>query len=537
MRVAAVLGQRFALAAVDHLLGQESAWNPQRVADLLRVDGAHGVFAHALVRDGAYASLPRARRRELHAKAARWHDGRDTVLHAEHLESADDAGAAQAWLQAARTEANAHRHERAREFARRGLALSADAPVRFGLACCAAQALHDLGRSGDAHEAWERALESAPDDAGRCQAWIGIAATLRLRDDLDGAAAALDRAGALAVAIGLDEARGRVHLLRGNLLFPKGELEGCLREHHASLGFARRAGSVELEAAALGGLGDAEYLRGRMVTAQRQFSDCVALALRHGLRRVEAANRPMAAWTRWFAGDVQGTLDEVSLGIRGARAIGHLRAETIAHHIACLARQARGEVEIARDHADQALVLARRLESPRFEAEALAFLGDLDAATGKTGRALERLHAAIALARASGMVFMGPVFLGLLARVAAGDDTTRRAALDEAEQMLATNGLAHNHLLFRRLAIDACLAAGESRSVRHHAQCLEERTRAEPLAWSDFIIRRARALADRLDGGTEDWHARVAALVDEGTRIGLLVDTAPLRGALRDRSA
>jgi len=44
----------------------------------------------------------------------------------------------------------------------------------------------------------------------------------------------------------------------GNLLFPRGDVEGCLREHRRSLDLAREAGSAELEAAALGGLGDAE---------------------------------------------------------------------------------------------------------------------------------------------------------------------------------------------------------------------------------------------------------------------------------------
>jgi hypothetical protein len=240
----------------------------------------------------------------------------------------------------------------------------------------------------------------------------------------------------------------------------------------------------------------------------------------------------MAAWSRWFAGDTAGALSEAALGVDNARAIGHLRAEAIAHHIGFQARRGLEELPAARHHAERALDLARRLESPRFEAEALAFLGDADDAAGDAGRALARLHEAIAIARASGMTYMGPVYLGLLARVAAGDDATRRAALTEGEQLLEGNGLAHNHLLFRRAAIDACRLAGEPEAMRHHAEQLAQCTRAEPLPWSDFLVRRAHALADGLE--QRDPGAlprRLAALAHEGQRLGLLADAAALRTA------
>ena len=193
-------------------------------------------------------------------------------------------------------------------------------------------------------------------------------------------------------------------------------------------------------------------------------------------------------------------------------------------------RQALGEFAPAREHAELALDLARQLQSPRFEAEALAFLGDLDAATGDAERAVARLQDAIALARASGMAYMGPVFLGILARVAAQDAAVRQPALDEAEALLATNGLAHNHLLFRRQAIDAGLAIGDAPAMRRHARLLDERTAAEPLPWSTFVIRRAHVLADRLEDVAGDGLAtRLAALAQEGESLGLRVDVAALR--------
>jgi DNA-binding SARP family transcriptional activator len=533
VRVASVLGQRFALAALDHLLGAPAAWDARLAGGLLRTDGPDGAFAHALVHEGAYASLPRARRRVLHAAAAGWYAGRDAVLHAEQLERADDPAAGAAWLAAARGEADGHRHERAHPFAARGLALAATASVRFELACCAAEALHELGRNADAHAAWQHALAAADDDAQRCRAWTGAAATLRLRDDLDGAADALAQAERAAAARGLVEPLARVHLLRGNLLFPRGDLDGCRREHEAALALAQRAGSTELEVAALGGLGDAAYLGGRMLSARRRFADCVALARRHGLRRVEAANRPMAAYARWFAGDAAGALDEAVEAVASALAIGHLRAAAIGCHAAYQCRHGLMQFDAALADAGQALVLAQRAEAPRFEAEALAFRGETRAATGDRAGALADLQAALAIARATGMAYMGPIFLGMLALAAAGaDEATRRAALAEAEQLLATNGLAHNHLLFRRSAIDACRIAGDAAAMRQHAAQLAQRTQAEPLPWSDFLVRRAQALADALEQGVDAARqAQLETLAAQGRGLGLDLDARALAQA------
>src|SRR5438128_5167089 len=127
---------------------------------------------------------------------------------------------------------------------------------------------------------------------------MGCAPVKRVGDDTPGASADLDRAAAIAASHELKAEEARLHFLRGNLCFPRGDIEGCLREHGRSLELARAVGAPELEAEALGGLGDAEYMRGRMISAHRHFQDCIVLAARHGLGRIGSANRPMAAFTR-----------------------------------------------------------------------------------------------------------------------------------------------------------------------------------------------------------------------------------------------
>jgi hypothetical protein len=150
----------------------------------------------------------------------------------------------------------------------------------------------------------------------------------------------------------------RIHFLRGNLCFPRGVIEGCLREHGIALEFARSAGAAELEAMALGELADAEYVRGRMISAHDRFSECVGLCERHGFGRIEVANRPMMAFTRFFAGDIRGALAVADTAIARAALVGQRRAEMIGHHAAFFCRHALMEFDAAARHAEAALTLA-----------------------------------------------------------------------------------------------------------------------------------------------------------------------------------
>src|SRR6185369_16543113 len=99
LQAAAVLGQRFGADALRHLIeapGYDCA--PLVEHFLVRPEGSEFMFCHALIRDGAYASLLHARRRRLHARAAEWFAGRDEPLAAEHFDRADDPRAATAYL-------------------------------------------------------------------------------------------------------------------------------------------------------------------------------------------------------------------------------------------------------------------------------------------------------------------------------------------------------------------------------------------------------------------------------------------------------
>jgi len=384
----------------------------------------------------------------------------------------------------------------------------------------------------DAHAAWQQALDAARDDADRARAAFGLATVRRVLDDFNGATEALAQAERIAKDARDMAALARVQWLRGNLLFPQADFEGCLREHRASLRLARKAGSIELEAAAQGGIGDAEFVRGRMASALARYLDCVGLARRHGHVRIAASNLPMVSCARWFVDGSEPALTDAQAAIEAAQSIGHRRAEAIAHHGAYQACEALRRHDDALRHAESAIGLARQLDAPRFIAEGLAFRGASRSSVGDSHGALDDLREAVGMGRSTGMAYFGPTLLGMLAS-ATRDDGERQAALDEGEALLRDRTAAHNHLLFRRDAIDACLAAADAAAALRHAAALEAFTQPEPLPWSRYMVARARALAawllDRTPAGPADELRRLRL---EGRRLGQLTSLVAIDQAL-----
>ena len=77
----------------------------------------------------------------------------------------------------------------------------------------------------------------------------------------------------------------------------------------------------------MGGLGDADYARGRMISAHRHLERCVELASQQGLGRVEVANRSQIAHAALYFRPMREALDRALVAAGAAAAVGHLRAE------------------------------------------------------------------------------------------------------------------------------------------------------------------------------------------------------------------
>jgi len=512
LQAAAVLGQRFALEPLRHLAGPASGECAALVElHLLRPDSTGFAFIHALVRDGVYRSLLKTHRRELHGAAAAWFAARDPMLHARHLDLAEDPGAAAAYLAAAEAQAAAYATDEALTLAERGLELAVDAPVRATLASLAGELLQGLGRTEAAVAAFRIAAEAASEGPPRLRAWIGLVNGLSVLDRFDEAMALLDRAEAEAVRLGRPVEEARLHGLRGNILFPRGELERCLAEHSRALELATAAGAVEEEVRAHGGLGDAYYVRGDFRTCFEHFNRCVQLAHENGFRRIEVANRPMCAIGTVYSMAFRDSLADLRITIDLAHQIGQRRAEMIAEHLRFFAYIELDDLAAALRSAELSLVISRQLQARRFDAEGLMMVGMARAMLGDDG-GVEDLREGVTIARETPRYLL-PSALGMLA-AATVDRAERKAALEEGERLLAAGTVSHNRIWFNRFAIEAALVDGDAAAVEHYADALE-RASNEPLPYLEFLAARARLLAADLRG---DADRTVAARLAETAR-------------------
>ncbi len=523
LQAAAVIGQRFALDVLRHLLDDGSYECTALVENhLLRPEGTDYLFAHALIREGVYTSLLQTQKRELHHRAASWFAGQDPVLCAEHLDRADDEGAARAYLDAARGQASSYHYERALRLAERGMELARSAADHFALTCFRGELLHDSGEVADSMEAYRQAVQLAQSDSERVSAWIGLVAGMRMTDRYDEGLDILDSAEQAASGLGLDTELARIHHLRGNLYFPLGRIEDCKKQHELALEFARRAHSLEDEARALGGLGDAYYAQGRMRTAHEHFQRCVGLCRDHGFGRIEVANLSMAAITRVYFDPLHVVADAANAAIEAATKVAHERAEVIAQNCALLALTDLGDLHRAKGHLARLEVLVRHLGARRFEVTGSVYRARIALMEDKRTGVLGLLRNAMKVSRDTGVGFAGPRVLGTLA-MATRDPEEREQALKDGEALLRAGAVGHNHFLFYRDAVEASLGAGDWDGAERYAAALEDYTRSEPLPWTDFFMARGRALA-AFGRGDRDEATTVALerLRDEAERLGLV---------------
>ena len=532
LQAASVLGQRFTAEALASLLDRPG-WNCANLVEhrLVRLQGDHFLFAHALIHAGVYDTLLKSRRRELHRRAAHWFKSRDLMLCAQHLDRGDDDGAPRAYLDAARAQAAEYRAERALRLVERGVALAKKRADLSTLSLLRGEILHDFGSISESIAAFEQALSVADVDIERCRAWLGLAAGLRVTDRFDEAFAMLNKAATAAANDDFAE-RARIHHLRGNLHFPLGRLVECLQEHERALDCAQRANSSEMQARALGGLGDAEYARGRMASAHRHFSRCAELSRASGAGRIEVANLSMVAHTQVYLNDFPEALATAQMAVELAARVGHQRAEIIAHNAACTVFRTTGEFARAKMHAERVLFLARQLGAKRFEACSFRDQAMVACTEASNMDAMDLQYRALAISRETGVNFVGPWILGQLA-VTTKNPSERQAALTEGEEILRKGAVSHNHLWFFRYAIEASLSSEDWDGAERYSAALEDYTRSEPLPWANFFIRYGRvvgAVGRRQPG--QNTSSNLADVVAEAERLGI----GRALGALRDRA-
>ncbi|MEK9719604.1 MAG: tetratricopeptide repeat protein, partial [Quisquiliibacterium sp.] len=511
LQAASVLGQRFSLAALRHVINDQS-YDCQALVQhfLVRPVGPEFLFAHALVKDGVYSSLLKAARASLHRRAAQWFAGQDLTLRAEHLDRAQDSGAAAAYLDAAQEQAQRYRNDRALRLSERALSL-AESSLIHTIACFRGDLLRNMGDIEGSLGSFEHALSNANEDHERSRAWIGMAEALRASDQHDKAGEALENAQRLG-ANGPPLVLAEIHHLRGNLYFPAGRAQECFEQHQLALEFARSAGSREWEARALGGLGDASYLAGKMRSACENFRRCVDLCQELGLGRIEVANRHMVGWSRVYLNELAQAGEDAMAAAQMAERVGQNRAEMIARMLASFVGIERLDLQLAHEQASKGIELASRLGASHFIAQGNCWLARTALAQAQLEQARAHIETALRIIREIGTGFFGPTVLGVAARLT-DDPALRASLLEEAENAIHKGCVSHNHFWFYREAIETSLERAQWPQAQRYCELLNHYAAREPVPWATLFVARGLALAQAGQG------ARNADLAAELNRI------------------
>jgi tetratricopeptide (TPR) repeat protein len=283
--------------------------------------------------------------------------------------------------------------------------------------------------------------------------------------------------------------------LRGNLCFPLGRFDDCLQAHQQAYQYAQQANSPPELARALGGLGDAYYQRGSLLTARKHFVQCVKEAREHGLIGVLLANLPMVGITQVYCGEIAAGRASLQECLEIARRIGDLRSELIS--VLCLTSGLilQGKHEERSQLARQALRLAKQSGARRFHAECLGILASCMLDPEHREEGLRLVEEGLQLSREMGMSYCGASLLGILARLTP-DPAQRAAALSEGEALLASGCVSHSYFEFYHHAIEVSIEQGAWAAARRYANDLAVYTALEPLAPTSLQSERARLLAD-----------------------------------------
>jgi tetratricopeptide (TPR) repeat protein len=519
LQAASVIGQRFDADVLRELMEVQDYDCRELVEhNLVRPEGSGFLFTHALIQESIYSSLIKGQRHELHGKAARWFADSDLVLYAEHLAHAGDERASKAFLKAAEEQARQYRIEKAHALVVRGLEL-ADEKERFLLRCLRGELLRSLGSTEESIDVYQKAKETATSDIDRCRASVGIAEGLRITETHEELFAELNFAEALANNHNLSLELARVYKLRGGGYFLRGETEACVQANKTALQYAETAASADIKAQTLSGLADAEYVRGRMISAYGYFDQCIEISRKHGLGKTLAANLAMRGQMNHWRNLRGPALRDFEEALSLSEETGQPRAELIALGGGDLLTET-GKVDEGERWARRRLALARRFRSRRFVAAAFTQLSRAAYVRGCWEESEQLAQEALDSLQDGGLAFNGAIAFGRLALSTRNSDR-RRFALAEGEELLRGDCVSHNYLIFYPDAMETCLQTGEWDEVDRYAQALEDYTRAEPLPYADFLIKRGRALAAFGRGKRDDAIMQeLQRLRDDGERAG-----------------
>jgi predicted ATPase len=465
-QLAAAIGRQFAYALLRSVAPWDDAALQQGLRQLVAAELCyqHGiipqatfVFKHALIRDAAYDSLLRARRRQLHGQIARVLESKrgseqdyelETIAH--HFEAAQEIDQAIVYWENAGLQA-------------RQRSANQEAAAHFTHAI-------DLLRGRGRHR----------DDAER---------ELRLRVELGGQLIACYGNGALEVEENYTRAQALLeHVHDRQLTF---RAQHGLRTFYMVRGLLQRARDIGEQLLQLAGeLADDSLLlqayrphglclfaMGEFAAAQYYLEQAIALYQPHlhGSQRFEYISDPLVlarcnlGWALSFLGDRSAALEQTNRAIAFAEQLEHMHSLAFALSLAASTRQALGDLDATQSLAERTLLLSQTYGYPYWVAWAHMLLGWVHGQSGVQTPAAQEIEHGLDIYRGTGARMMLPYFLALLAEtnMQHGQPQAALRHLEAAQERIDMTGTrfyeAEIYRLMGRLQADYFHAPQEAR--------------------------------------------------------------------------
>lgn len=480
-------------------------------------------FSHVLIRDVAYASIPKARRARAHAQVGTWIEGvtagrleefAEILTH--HFEQADDPGRTARFATLA-----GHRKRRlfavAEAIGWYARALAATdrlprpiaAPLIAEAALSRGKAEEMLSRFPEAEADYRRAIaaaQQAADSRIEAEALAALAHLYRATARYDEGRPILDEALEQARSVGATDLLVRILYTAGAVAFDRAQWEESIAFQEQALDLAVSEGDPEGEAFALHGLCDTRFFVGPFRSALTHALRSSELFRSLGQRSMLFHNGFMVGNLQWTLGEYAAAHDTFERCVAGSKNLGDRWVEALARSSRAHLRLSQGRLGAALSNAEESLAVLEGVGSAHVRLVALSFgllsvlpelraFGRLDAVLDEAWAVSDELDSAFMRPRLRALRAWLDVRAG---RTAEGREGFQRADLDCGIAVWERLACARYELLAWEEVRSAAVEAAASRLCELAAQ------ESPPLlAWGEYGLALAAALRGRWDEAQE----------------------------------
>ncbi|MEX0281234.1 MAG: BTAD domain-containing putative transcriptional regulator [Arenibacterium sp.] len=512
-QAASVLGQVFDDAALEAVFG-----GPVNSADDL--NDAHLVvrrdktftFAHALVRDGIYASISPRDRRDFHLRAASHFEAGDRVLAARHIYWSGDSEASSVCYKVASEEHQTGRLDTALELVHLALDGCDDAVLIARCQLLLGEALRDRETYAEAAKTFLSI--KTEDEYIRIRSLVGAAESHFRIDHQDETMRLLEQAESIIPAENAAFWETTIACLRAGVAFSRSRKDENIEYARKAIQASEQLNDKPLRARALSTMGDAEMMAGLFLSSESHFRECIAICKEVGLQRYALTNQVMVPQIRFYDAEPDEAEAMMLAVLEEAQLINFARPQMLAYNMLYHIQTVRAEYAEAERFWRYSRDMIEASSAKRFlmnsACGAASFLGPL----GRIEELMTYLSEAEAVADELGLVWILSLVYATRALWIDNPEEASRI-LDSADEIVFS-GKTTYPFDYYYVAIDAALKLEDWQRAELYADRLDAFFKKEPVGLQKFLSAKARACsAAGQERGDEDEIKKLIAFADE----------------------